>query len=71
MTRKTYNNVIKAGKMIQKKGYSEKESLELAIKFFDQIEFARAVDGVKMHIEPMIERVVLADKYYSEYYLQN
>lgn len=71
MTRKTYNNVVKAGKMIQKKGYSEKESLELAIKFFDQIEFARAVDGVKMHIEPIIERVVLADEYYSEYYLQN
>lgn len=71
MTRKTYNNVVKAGKMIQKKGYSEKDSLELAIKFFDQIEFARAVDGVKMHIEPMIERVVPADEYYSEYYLQN
>lgn len=71
MTRKTYNNVIKAGKMIQKKGYSEKESLEMAIKFFDQIEFARAVDGVKLHIEPMIERVVPSDEYYSEEYQKN
>ena len=71
MTRKTYNNVIKAGRMIQKKGYSEKESLELAIKFFDQIEFARAVDGAKLHIEPMIERVVPAGEYYSEEYQKN
>lgn len=68
MTRKTYNNVIKAGRMIQKKGYSEKESLELAIKFFDQIEFAKAVDGVKLHIEPIIERIVPAEEYYSEEY---
>lgn len=57
--------------MIQKKGYSKKESLELAIKFFDQIEFARAVDGAKLHIEPMIERVVPADEYYSEEYQKN
>lgn len=71
MTRKTYNNVVKAGKMIQKKGYSEKESLELAIKFFDQIEFARVIDGAKLHIEPMIERVIPADEYYSEVYRQN
>lgn len=68
MTRKTYNNVVKAGRMIQKKGYSEKESLELAIKFFDQIEFAKAVDGVKLHIEPIIERIVPAEEYYSEEY---
>lgn len=68
MTRKTYNNVIRAGKMIQKKGYSEKESLELAIKFFDQIEFARKLDGVKLHIEPMIERIVTAKEYYGSEY---
>lgn len=29
MKRKTYNNVLKAGKLIQAKGYSEKESLEI------------------------------------------
>lgn len=68
MTRKTYNNVIKAGKMIQKKGYSEKESLELAIKFFDQIELIKAVDGVKLRIEPMIDRIVPAEEYYSVEY---
>lgn len=68
MIRKTYNNVIKAGKMIQKKGYSEKESLDLAIRFFDQIEMQRAAYGIKTHIEPMIERIVPADEYYSAEY---
>lgn len=68
MTRKTYNNVIKAGKMIQKKGYSKKESWELAINFFDQIEMQKAVYGIRQHIEPMIERIVTADEYYSSEY---
>lgn len=68
MTKKPYNNVIKAGKMIQKKGYSEKESLELAIKFFDQIEMQKAIYGVKLHIEPMIERVVPSEEYYGAEY---
>lgn len=35
MKRKTYNNVLKAGRLIQKKGYSEKEALEMAVKCFD------------------------------------
>lgn len=38
MIRKTYNNVLKAGKLIQKKGYSEQQSLEMAVKLFDQLE---------------------------------
>lgn len=38
MKRKTYNNVLKAGKLIQKKGYGEKESLEMAVKVFDNME---------------------------------
>lgn len=37
MKRKTYNNVLKAGKLIQKKGYDEKEALELAVRFFDDL----------------------------------
>ena len=35
MKRMTYNNVLKAGRLIQKKGYGNKESLEMAIKIFD------------------------------------
>ena len=38
MKRKTYNNVLKAGKLIQKKGYEKQESLEMAVKLFDQLE---------------------------------
>lgn len=38
MKRKTYNNVLKVGKLIQKKGYEEKESLEMAVKLFDDLE---------------------------------
>ena len=36
--RKTYNNVVKAAKLIMKKGYEEKESLEMAVKIFDEME---------------------------------
>ena len=38
MKRKTYNNVLKAGKLIQKKGYGKQESLEIAVKLFDELE---------------------------------
>lgn len=38
MKRKTYSNVIKAGKLIQKKGYDRQESLEIAVKLFDELE---------------------------------
>ena len=38
MKRKTYNNVVKASKLIMKKGYEEKESLEMTIKIFDEME---------------------------------
>ena len=38
MKRKTYNNVLKAGRLIQKKGYEKQESLEMAVKLFDQLE---------------------------------
>ncbi len=38
MKRKTYNNVLKAGKLIQKKGYEKNESLDMAIKIFDKME---------------------------------
>lgn len=38
MNRKTYNNVLKAAKLIQKKGYEEKEALEIAVQKFDELE---------------------------------
>ena len=52
MKRKTYNNVLKAGKLIQAKGYSEKESLEIAVQKFDEL--ASLKNG--MSVEWLIDR---------------
>lgn len=38
MKRKTYNNVLKAARLIRKKGYGKHESLEIAVKLFDELE---------------------------------
>ena len=38
MKRKTYNNVLKTAKLIQKKGYEQKEALEIAVQKFDELE---------------------------------
>ena len=38
MKRKTYNNVMKAIKLIQKKGYSFDEATKMALKVFDEHE---------------------------------
>lgn len=38
MKRKTYNNVMKAIKMIQKKGYDFEEASKMAIRLFDEHE---------------------------------
>lgn len=53
MKRKTYNNVLKAGKLIQKKGYSEKESLEIAVQKFNELQELN--NG--MSVEWLIERM--------------
>lgn len=53
MKRKTYNNVLKAGKLIQAKGYSEKESLEIAVQKFDEL--ASLKNG--MSVEWLIDRM--------------
>ncbi|WP_395546768.1 MULTISPECIES: hypothetical protein [unclassified Lacrimispora] len=44
MKRKTYNNVLKAGILIQKKGYDEKEALELAVRLFDNLPEGKDVE---------------------------
>ncbi|RHU02394.1 hypothetical protein DW711_10760 [Ruminococcus sp. AM27-16] len=53
MKRKTYNNVLKAGKLIQKKGYEEKEALELAVQKFDEL--ASLKNG--MSVEWLIDKM--------------
>lgn len=53
MKKKTYNNVLRAGKLIQKKGYEKQESLEMAVKLFDQLESLN--NG--MSVEWLIEKL--------------
>lgn len=58
MKRKTYNNVLKAGKLIQKKGYGEKESLEMAVKLFDELENLHNGMSVEWLIDKIEEKIV-------------
>lgn len=62
MKRKTYNNVLKAGKLIQKKGYKEKESLEMAVKLFDELEMMN--NG--MSVEWLIDKIANKEEFENE-----
>lgn len=57
MKRKTYNNVLKAAKLIQKKGYEQKEALEIAVQKFDELD--------KMHngmsVEWLIDKMAIKE----------
>ena len=44
MKKKTYGNILKAARLIRKKGYDKQESLEIAVQKFDEL------------IEKMVER---------------
>ena len=58
MKRKTYNNIVKAGKLIQKKGYGEKESLEIAVKLFDELEDLHNGMSVEWLIDKLQEKII-------------
>lgn len=62
MKRKTYNNVLKAGKLIQKKGYEKKESLEMAVKLFDELEMMN--NG--MTVEWLINKIANKEEFENE-----
>ena len=49
MKRKTYNNVVKVTKMIQKKGYSLDEANEMAIRLFD--ENTKDMNSIEFYID--------------------
>lgn len=51
MKRKTYNNVLKAARLIRKKGYEEKESLEMAVQVFDNMEMLQNGMSAEWFIE--------------------
>ena len=52
MKRKTYNNVLKAIKIIQKKGYNFQESSEIVLKVFEEQE------NGEMPIEWWLDKIV-------------
>lgn len=54
MKRKTYNNVVKATKMIQKKGYSFEEANEMAIRLFD--EHTKDMNSIEFYIDKIISK---------------
>lgn len=63
MKKKTYNNVLKAAKLIMKKGYEEKESLEMAVKIFDEMEELN--NG--MSIEWRISKIISKEEWEEQY----
>lgn len=54
MKRKTYNNVVKATKMIQKKGYSLEEANEMAIRLLD--EHTKDMNCIEFYIDKIISK---------------
>ena len=59
MKRKTYNNVMRAIKIIQSKGYGFDEASEIALKCFDNME--QAHNG--MPAEWWLDKVITAAEY--------
>lgn len=57
MKRKTYNNVMKAINMIEKKGYNFDESSEIALMIFDEHE------NDVMPIEWYIDKVISKEEF--------
>lgn len=54
MKYKTHNNVIKATKMIQRKGYSPEEANEMAIKLFD--ENTKEMNSIEFYIDKILSK---------------
>lgn len=52
--RKTYNNVVKAIRMIQKIGYSLEESNEMAIRLFD--ERTKDMNSIEFYIDKILDK---------------
>lgn len=61
MKRKTYNNVMKAIKLIEKKGYDFNEASEMALRIFDEHE-----NGDRP-IEWYINKILSKEEFMEEY----
>lgn len=67
MKRKTYNNVLKATKIITKKGYTWEEANEIAIQCFDDMQ--QTNNG--MDVEWFINKIVTREEYINEYNIKD
>ena len=61
MKRKTYNNVLKGIKIIQKKGYDFQESSEIVLKVFEEHE------NGEMPIEWWLDKIVSKEEFETMY----
>ena len=61
MKRKTYNNVMKGIKIIQKKGYDFKEAGDIVVKVFDEHE------NGEMPIEFYLDKIVSKEEFETIY----
>ena len=60
MKKKTYYNVLKAARLIRKKGYEEKESLEMAVQVFDNMEMLQNGMSAEWFIDKIAPKNQLA-----------
>ena len=63
MKKKTYNNVLKAAKLIMKKGYEEKESLKMAVNIFDEMEASNNGMSIEWRISQIIPKSEWKEQY--------
>ena len=61
MKRKTYNNVMKGIKIIQKKGYDFQEASEIVLKVFDEHE------NGEMPIEFYLDKIASKEEFETMY----
>lgn len=61
MKRKTYNNVMKGIKIIQKKGYGFQEASEIVLKVFEEHE------NGEMPIEFYLDKIVSKEEFETMY----
>lgn len=61
MKRKTYNNVLKGIKIVQKKGYDFQESSEIVLKVFEEHE------NGEMPIEWWLDKIISKEEWLKMY----
>jgi hypothetical protein len=54
MKRKTYNNVLKATKMIEAKGYNFDEASQIAINIFD--DYANSNNSIEFYMDKVVTK---------------